>query len=362
MDTQDTDQEFQQDEPVSIRDSLEAALTEQASEEGAAPAPTDDTSGDEVSPASPAGDRPRDEHGKFTKKPEEQKPEATPNEGAEPGKESGEADKPAETDHAGPPSSWNAEGRDLFAKADPKLQEYIRTREGQMHEGIAKLKNEYEGKATFAEEMWREIAPHKHLIDKEGGNPVLAVRDLLGMAALMRTGTHEQKRQLLLSTAQQFGVDLSGTQANPQEAPQVLHDPRVDTLEQTLRQMAAQNEQQTRQQLQSDVEKFAQSHPHFDDVRVEMGRLIEAGIAKDMDDAYERAIWSVPDVRQKVQAEAAEKTAKEREAKAREQAEKAKRASGSVTGAPGMAGSGQAVAPASTLREEIERNAQALRA
>lgn len=368
MDTQD-DQEIVVDEPtVSIRDSLEAALNEQDSTGESADRASDEADGYALeggdrgsASAPPPAARVRDETGKFAKKPDtEQKPEAKPKEAdADPGKESGEADKPADSDRAGPPSSWNAEGRELYANADPKLQEYIRTREGQMHEGIAKLKTEYEGKATFAEQMWREIAPHKHLIDREGGNPVAAVRDLLGMAALMRTGTPDQKRQLLLSTAQQYGVDLSGAE---QPNPQPMHDPRVDTLEQTLRQMAQQNEQQTRQQLQSEVETFAESHPHFEDVRVEMGRLIEAGLAQDMNDAYERAIWSVPEIRQKVQAEASAKSEAERKAKAREQVDKAKRASGSVSGAPGMAGNGQSTTPAPTLRAELERNMNALRA
>lgn len=351
LDTQDTDQEIQDEPVLSIRDSLEAALKSQA-DEPVQSAPDEGGDAEEKSSA-PASDRPRDETGKFTKK-----PEAAPIEAAEPGKEIGEAHKPAD----GVPSSWNAKGRELFAKAPPELQEYIRTREGQMQEGVAKLKSEFQGKADFAEAMWREIAPHKHLIDREGGNPVAAVRDLLGMAALMRTGTHEQKRQLLLSTARQFGVNLTDTQADPQGQPQPAYDPRVDTLEQTLRAMAAQNQEQTRQQLTSQVEEFSKAHPHFESVRVEMGRLIEAGIASDMKDAYERAIWLNPEVRQKVQAEAQEKATREKEARAKEQAEKARRASGSVTGAPGMAGNGNAQAPAPTLRAELERNLQAQRA
>ena len=231
-----------------------------------------------------------------------------------------------------------------------------------MQEGVAKLKTEYEGKARFAEDMWREIAPHNHLIEREGGNPVAAVRDLLGMAALMRTGTEEQKRKLLLDTAQQFGVNLHPDAQGVAQPAQQFSDPRVDELQGTLKQMMTQQEQRERAQLQSDVEQFAQDKPHFEKVRGEMGRLIQSGLANDLNDAYERAIWLVPEVREQVQAELAEKTAKDKEAKSREQAEKARKASGSVTGAPGLAGNGQAVTPAPTVRAELERAMAAQRA
>lgn len=357
LDTQDNDQ---LEEPVSVRESLEAALKEAGSEDvntsdqDALSPESDDPQGG--SDNDPAASRSRDETGKFTKKEDQSKVTTD-------GKQDGPDDKQEDSESSGAPSSWNGEGRVLFDKADPALQNYIRTREGQMHEGVAKLKQEYEGKANFADEMWREVSPYQKMIEAEGGTPALAVRDLLGMAALMRTGTTEQKRQLLLNTARQFGVNLSSENSEQsQEPPQAAHDPRFDAIENTLRAMMTRDEQQTRATLESDVAKFAADNPHFEEVRGEMAKLIEAGIATDLQDAYERAVWLNPGVREKVQGEVAEKAAKEKEAKAREQAEKARKASGSVTGAPGLAGNGGSQAPAPTLRGELERAMSAGRA
>ncbi len=51
-------------------------------------------------------------------------------------------------------------------------------------------------------------------------------------------------------------------------------------------------------------------HPYFQDVKVHMGRLMSAGAAKDMQDAYDQATWANPVIRQQLlqqQTEAADK-------------------------------------------------------
>ena len=317
----------------SIRDSIESALSEAASRE----AVSDDAPAvEEEGPA-------RGPDGKFAKReaPVEAAPEEIP-----------EADKPPAVEA---PASWSKEGRELFTGADPKLREYIMQRDRQQQEGVAKLKHEYEGKAKFAEEMWGEIAPYQQLIESEGGTPAGAVRELLQTAALMRQGTPQQKAQALYQIARQFNVPLSG------EQPETPSDPRYDALQQELqsvrnefgqfRQSAA--DQQT-QALQAEVDAFKAEHPHFEAVRATMGRLIQSGEAEGLKDAYEKAVWLNPDIRESTLSEQEAAKEAERKAQERERTEKAKKAAGSVTGAPGLAGNPSRPAPKS-IRGALEQ-------
>jgi len=141
--------------------------------------------------------------------------------------------------------------------------------------------------------MWGAIAPYQQMLQAEGANPAAAVQNLLNMAAIMRTGTPEQKRALLIKTAQDFGVDLygDGATAAPVADPALstLHN-EVSTLKQQLIAQQQAQMQAQQQELMQEIEKFRADKPYFDDVQQTMGQLIEAGIANDLEDAYERAI------------------------------------------------------------------------
>lgn len=304
--------------------------------------------------------RARDEQGRFAKT------DKQPEKAAAPAKAQTEippeADKPEATQEAKPaaieaPASWNAQGREMFAKADPKLREYILQRDQEQAAGVAKLKEQYEGKAKFAESMWAEVAPYEAMIRAEGGTPQSAVKSLLGMAYIMRTGTPQQKQQLLLKTAQDFGVDLGAPLPEQQRL-----DPTVDalqreiaTLKQELGNWRNQQESERQSSILSEIEQFKANHPHFEAVRVTMGRLLDTGEAKDLEDAYDKAVWANPELRAQLLKEQQEKAEKDRAEKAKAEAARAKAASVSIAGAPGNAGNGAGKAPASSIRAELEQ-------
>ena len=41
-------------------------------------------------------------------------------------------------------------------------------------------------------------------------------------------------------------------------------------------------------------------HPHFEDVKSVMGQLLSSGIAQTIEDAYDKAVWMVPEVQAKM--------------------------------------------------------------
>lgn len=77
----------------------------------------------------------------------------------------------------------------------------------------------------------------------------------------------------------------------------------------------------------------APKYPFYQDVRTEMGRMISAGIAKDLADAYDRATFANPGVRQKVLESRELAARKSWEKQLSDSAKRAKGAAGSISAA-----------------------------
>jgi hypothetical protein len=112
--------------------------------------------------------------------------------------------------------------------------------------------------------------------------------------------------------ANQYGVDMAAIGNDP-AAEDEFADPEVKAIKQQVAQLTGfiQN-QQTQQQsqvqasTQSFIDQFAAEtdangnpkHPHFDRVRGVMGSLISSHNAKDLETAYEMAVYADPELRQ----------------------------------------------------------------
>lgn len=246
------------------------------------------------------------------------------------------AEEPA-VEEVAPPATWTAETKEMFSGLDPAIQQEVLKREKDFATGIQK--NSEAAKSNEAYEQ--VIAPYKAMIAAEGGTPQRAVADLLNTAYQLRTGTPEQKAQLILSLANQFGADLS--QTSPQEETDEYTDPdiqklnqRLDTLQQTTQSQIQANQNQQIQSMQQQINDFRTEtnedgtlkHEHFEKVAPHMSALLTNNLVKDMEQAYNESLKLVPElhetmVQQKVKESEAARVAKETDA-----AEKAKKAQG----------------------------------
>jgi hypothetical protein len=79
-------------------------------------------------------------------------------------------------------------------------------------------------------------------------------------------------------------------------------------------------QQHEQQQAVSQVETFGKdaAHPHFGAVRNTMANLMQSGEARDLQEAYDKAIWIVPEVRTKMISETEAKRQQEAVKKATE--------------------------------------------
>lgn len=220
-------------------------------------------------------------------------------------------------DASRPPSTWSPLERAEWAKIPPAAQKAIHRRESDFMSGQSQLLPD----AKFGKEIRQVVEPYRMLIESEGGTPESAVQELLRTAAVLRTGTPQQKYQTMAAVAQRYGIDLRAfapRAAQPGQQPasqpqQQFRDPRVDQLLQQMHQ-EVQSRQQTEQKSVEDAAgrwmneentDGSPKRPYVADVIEEMTAMIPPIKSADpslthaqaLDQAYERAIWAHPEIR-----------------------------------------------------------------
>lgn len=331
-------------EEKSIREELEAAMEGGEVEETEVTDKTDALTS-EIS-ISVESEQPRDEKGRFAAKESDEDTQVESAEQTEVTTEV-EPEKPALT----APHGWSAEAKAKWGELSPEVQAAVTQREQDAHKQISK----HDETRNFGESMQRVVQPYLAQIQAEGGTPEMAVKELLNTAYILRAGTPEQKRALILQTAQQFGVDLSDT-----EIPQV--SPDVAALRNEINQLKGhittreQNERQSLQtEINQEIEAFASdpANVHYSEVKAHMAALLREGAATDLKDAYEQACWSRPDIRATLLAQQSAEEEQKRKDDAKAKAEAARRKSVSLDGGT----SGQPASPAPedmSLREQLQ--------
>jgi hypothetical protein len=251
--------------------------------------------------------------------------------------------------------------KEKFAALPEDVQAEITRRETEAHRRISSNDDE----RTFGRQFRDALAPYQAVLTAEGAQPIDAFKQFLNIAYIMRTGTAEQKLAALQQTAQIYNVPL-GQLLQQQPAS----DPRLEPLQQRLdrieRERQAEIQQRQAQEssiIHSEIDTFAASpgHDHFEAVKLRMGHLLESGLAKDLQDAYDQACWSDPAIRSTLAAAQAQSENEKRLADQKAKTDAARRAAGSVTGAPGGAKplSNGASDPSRDLREELRANLRA---
>jgi len=234
------------------------------------------------------------------------------------------------------PSSWKPEAAAVWAKIDagqPVTPAELKTfrdeaarREGDYHKGVQGWKQH----ATAGQAYEAAIAPYRETLTKLGVDGVTAVGELLKADHTLRYAPESVKVQKLLELAHVYNIDLS-----KQFTPEIAKYERdLFELKEKLAQNESAQQQSARESLDSELNRFASApgHEHFEAVRVHMGSLISGGVAKDLEDAYQQAVYANPTTRAALleqQRRASEESARVQRARA---------ASGSVRGSSPAAG------------------------
>ncbi|ARM87411.1 hypothetical protein RHEC894_CH01072 [Rhizobium sp. CIAT894] len=311
------------DKPVSIRDSLKAAID---TVEGTGPG--------DISGQSRDG-----ENGRFLAKGQEQA-------GAQQMLQAESRGQGAEQSAAGSsrvPPGWSAEAKAQFTSLPGEVQAAIAKREQEVDNGFRVLQD-YRGLEEFtplirqagmthADVMRRAIDWEKALI-RDPVNTVLHVAKVAGvnLHALVNGQTGE---------------------ALQRNAQQVQPQPRSINVEATVEHVLRKRDTET----QVDAFLSDPANAHAEDVLDDMVALINAGRASSLQDAYDAACWMRPDIRRQLISQTAQPV-RDHQAQRAAAADQARRASRSISGssAPGPtrdAARGQPTSIRDSLRDAM---------
>lgn len=220
------------------------------------------------------------------------------------------------TESKQPPKSWAKDQHDTWLKLPPEAQNYIELREKQMLDGIEQYKDgyHYAGEVVNVIDQYRADIQGFNIPDHE------IIGNLLSHHRAITQGTLEQRQQAFLQIGLQSGlIPQDGIDENTRQLQE-----RVARMESAEQQRIRQMQQEEARKVQQSVETFASDpkNKYFDEVADDLIKLLRAG--EDLPSAYEKAVWANPVTRAK---EIAAQQDAQRQ-RAREDAEKAKKAAG----------------------------------
>lgn len=193
------------------------------------------------------------------------------------------------------PNTWRKEVADKWSALPPEVQSEVERREADFHKGI----EQYKSKAQIADNFEKAIAPYMATIQSLGVAPEQAASALMAADHKLRYGSPAEKSMYFAQLANSYGIDLAQVQPtqNQQIDPNVAYfQQKIAALEQQVQQQSQIGKQMEDASLNSEVSQFAAdpSHRHFESVKADMARLLQAGAAETLKDAYEQAIWINP--------------------------------------------------------------------
>jgi hypothetical protein len=250
-----------------------------------------------------------------------------------------------------PPPGWSPAAKVAFATLPPEVQQSVAKREQEVNQGFAKLA-EYKPIERFAEMAKQSGTTLDRALENYVGMETRLRQDFpAGIVELcQRQGIHPVA--LANHILARNGVAPSEGQAG--ETPQARQQASVDLtpIHQELNALKSYVQQQQSATVQTEIERFASDpkHTFFENVKADMGRLINSGYAENLDDAYEKACWANPEIRELLIKQ--QSTGSDASAKAAA-ATQARAASKSITGSPiPKAGS---KGPETSIEDEIRQ-------
>jgi len=252
------------------------------------------------------------------------------------------------------PDTWKAEAKAEWAKLPPTVQAEVRRRE----EDIARYVGESKPYVELGQGFEKMLKPYEPMFQQYNVNPWNHIDLLMKSHAALLFGDPQTKARMAVGLLKDAGFDPSKLGENTDFVAAFSQQPTRESRElQTIAARVAQIERgvssvtstltaQKTADMERDVAAFAEDpkHSYFYEVWEDIARLMESGVCKSLDDAYDRAVWGNPAIRAKeLERAAVEKRKQEAAAHARKVKESRQAAGVNVRGnsaASGAASSG----------------------
>lgn len=266
---------------------------------------------------------------------------------------------PAQPGAEPPPDAWRKEAKAIWDKLPAEAQAEIRKREGDFANGIS----QYRQMAEVGQQYAALIEPIRGNLERANIRPSELLPQLIGAWTVMANGQPEQKAEMFRTLARDAGLDLAAlAQGQAAAAPQAQEMQRLQSeianLRRELTSVRAGQEQVQLSELEKRVIAMRDDgkHPHFNDVIMDMKTLLDSGVAQDLEEAYDQAVYRNPATRAKEIARAAEEASRKATSAAAARAAKAAKAAAPnvrATGVSTRAGGGFVGSIDDTLAETL---------
>lgn len=319
-----------------VRADVLAAIQQLKSGPDIEPKPAPETAAAGDADAQPSGQN-RNERGQFTKTDGEAESVKTVPD-ADPAKDKPERPSTA----AEPPTSWSADAKAEWSKLSPALQQAVLKRETEINDGGRRWSDE---KRAYDE----TLAPVRGLAQQHGVDERETIKRLLSANEWLE----RDPKAAITAFAQAYGIDLSKPLTSNALQPQA--DPVVATLRKEVSELRMSQQQRETAEAARDIQAFAAAdgHEHFEAVKERMGQLLGSGQVKDLQEAYDTAVWSNPSLRSQLIAAQTAKSGAEQRAAEKAAADKARAGAISLNGSPVGGPAPQAPKEYETVRDAV---------
>jgi hypothetical protein len=205
------------------------------------------------------------------------------------------------------PTHWASEDREVFKSLDSKGRDFLLRRHKQMEADHTKKLQAHAETLKIAERYQKVLAPHQDYVKQLGIDPDEAYSKLVGVEKILRTGTAAEKKDIFQKLATQYGVQFQHDDTQPEidHKTQLIFQ-KLEQTEKSLLQLKQEREYEVQRGLQSHINEFTSrvdekglpKYPHFEILKVRMGKFLEDGEALSLEEAYEQAIMLNKDLRE----------------------------------------------------------------
>jgi len=215
--------------------------------------------------------------------------------------------KPAETpapeaDATPAPHTWRRDAKEAWAQVPPVVREEIVKREKDIQSYVEQVKPQVALATTFE----KIVSPYLEMFSKANINVFQNYEATLQVQKVLAFGSPQEKMTLIAELAKNAGLQLDGTQLSaPPEAGQAYVaqlEARLAKLEGGFTQVHSTVQEARLQELETGIMAFLQdteAHPYGVELADDITRIIEKGLATNLEEAYQLAVQANPITRKR---------------------------------------------------------------
>ena len=207
------------------------------------------------------------------------------------------------------PKNWAPSDRETFKSLDAKGRDFLLRRHRDMETAYTKKQQALVEDQRLAENFKKTLNPYNDYLKQNNIDATVAVDKLLSTEMRLRTASPHEKAAILNDLAKHYGAQFDPEYEVPQVDPQTkyLHE-ELNKQRQYLERLEHERQANEARGYQKQINDFVNTtdsdgnlkFEHFEDVRKDMGFLLENGRANDLEDAYNKAVLLNEELRSKV--------------------------------------------------------------